>query len=144
MDDIEATDVLLAVNDDTRSTHVTTAGDHNNITGIEFDEIGDLILLDIEFDRVVDPNGRVWVADSSPVVCNNVWNTLRTNGHFSYLEKLVAGLLGCDPVDGETTLNIVKKTEVFTGLFNRNDIWEIDMLISFLGSRVGASKGSYP
>ena len=144
MDDIEATDVLLAVNDDTCPTHVTTAGDDNDITGIELNEIGDLVLLNIEFDGVVDPDGRVGVADSSPVVRDDVWDALRTHCHFSYFEKLVASLLRCDPVDGETTLNVVKKTEVFTGFFNGDDIWEIDMLISCLGSRIEASKGSYP
>jgi len=135
VDDIEATGVLLALNNDTRPAHVTTTGDYNDITGIELDEIGDLVLLDIEFDGVVDLDVRVGVADSSPVVRDDVWDALSTDGHFAYLEKLVASLLRCDPVDGETTLNVVKKTEVFTRLFNGDNIWEIHMLISFLGSR---------
>ena len=144
MDDIETTGVLLALNDDTCPTHVTTTGDHNDITGIELDEIGDLVLLDIEFDGVVDLDVRVGVADSSPVVRDDVWDAFSTGGHFPYLEKLVAGLLRCNPVDGETALNVVKKAKVFTGLFNSNNIWEIHTLVNSLGSRVGASKGSYP
>lgn len=122
MDNIEATNMLLTVNDDSSPPHVTSAGDHNDVTGIEFDEIGDFVLLDIKLDGVVNPDGRVWVADSPAVVRNNIWNALRTNGHFPNLEKLVASLLGCNAVDGETTLNIVKKTEVFARFFNGNDI----------------------
>jgi len=144
VDDIEATGVLLALNDDTCPAHVTTAGDHNDITGIKLNEIGDLVLLDIELDSIVDFDVRVGVSDSSPVVRDNVWDTLSADGHFSYLEKLVASLLRCDPVDGETTLNVVKKTEVFTRLFDGDNIWEIHMLVNFLGSRVRASKESYP
>jgi len=144
VDDIEATDVLLTVDDNTRPTHVTTTGDHNDIAGIKPDKVGDLVLLNIEFDGVVDPDSRVGVADSSPVMRDDVWDALRTNGHFSYLEKLVASLLRCDPVDRKTTLNVVKKAEVFTRLFKGDDIWEIDILISFLGSGVGSFKRSYP
>jgi hypothetical protein len=62
VDDVEATDVLLTVNDDTCPTHVTTTGDHNDVTGIEPNEIGDLVLLDIEFDGVVDLDGGVGVS----------------------------------------------------------------------------------
>jgi hypothetical protein len=65
-------------------------------------------------------------------VCDDVWDTLRTDGRFSHLEKLVASFLRCDAVDGEATLNVVKKAEVFAGLFNGDDIWEIDTSISFL------------
>lgn len=144
MDDVEATDMLLTVNDDACPAHVTTAGDYNDIAGIELDEISDLILLDIEFDGVVDPDCRVSVTDGSTIVRNDVWDTLGTDGHFSYLEKLVAGFLRRDAVNGETTLNIVKKAEVFARFFNGDNIWEIDTLINFLGSGVEASKRSYP
>ena len=122
MDNIKATDVLLTVNNDTCPTHVTTTGDHNVITGVEPNEIGDLVLLNIEFDGVVDPDGRVGVADGSTIVCNDVWDALRTDGHFSYLEELVASFLRCDAVDGETTLNVIKEAEVLARFFNGDDI----------------------
>lgn len=136
MDNIEATGVLLTMNDDTSPAHVTSTGDHNDITSIELDEVRDLALFDIKLDGVVDLNGGVGVADSPSVVGDNVWDTLRTDGHFSNLEKLVGSFLRCDAVDGEATFNIVKKAEVFTRLFNSDDIWESDALISFLGSVV--------
>lgn len=118
MDNIEATDVLLTLNDDAGPAHVAPAGDHNDITSIEPDEIGDFSLFDIKFDGVVDPDGGVWIADSPSVVGNNVWDALRTKSHFSNLEKLVGSFLGCDAVDSEATFDVVKKAEVFTRLFN--------------------------
>jgi hypothetical protein len=122
VDNIKATNVLLTVNNDTGPTHVTTAGDHNDVTGIELNKVGDLVLFNIELDGVVDPDARVGVADSSTIVGNDVGDALRTNGHFSNLEKLVAGFLRCDAVDRETALNVVKKTEVFARLFDGDDI----------------------
>lgn len=113
VNNIKATDVLLTVNNHTCPTHVTTTGDHNNVTSVELNEIGDLVLLDIKFDGVVNPDGRVRVANSPTIVRDDVWDALRTNSHFSYLEELVASLLRCDAVNGKTTFNIVKETEVF-------------------------------
>ena len=135
MDDIETTDMLLTVNDDARPSHVASASDYNNISSIELDEIRDLVLRNIELNGVVGPNPRVGITNSSTVVGNNVWDTLRTEGNFSDLKKLVAGFLRCDTVDGETTLDIVKKAEVLARFFNGDDIWGIDTFISFSNER---------
>ena len=122
MDNIEATDVLLTMNDDTSPPHVAAASDHNDVTGIELDETGDLALVDIELDCVVDLDGGIRVADSPSVVGDDVWDTLRTKSHFSNLEKFVGSFLRRDAVDCEATLNVVKKAEVFARLFNSNHI----------------------
>ena len=122
MDNIKASNVLLSVHNDTCPAHIASTSNHNNVSGIEPDEIGDLVLFDIIFDGVVDLNGGVGVADGSPVVGDDVWDALRSKGHFSNLKKLVGGFLGCDAVDGEATLDIVKKAEVFTRLLNGNDV----------------------
>ena len=122
MDNIEATDVLLTVNDDTGPAHVATTGDNDDVTGVELNEVRDLVLFDIELDGVVGLDARVGVADSSTVMCNDVGDALGADGHFSDLEKLVASLLRCDAVDRETALNVVKKAEVFARLFDGNNI----------------------
>ena len=118
VDDVEATNVLLTVNDHASPAHVATTGDDDDVTGIELDEVCDLVLLDIKFDGVVGLDARVWVADSPAVVGDDVGDALGTNSQFSDLEELVAGFLRGDAVDGETTLDIVKKAEVLAGLFN--------------------------
>lgn len=114
--------MFLAVYDDTSPAHVASAGDHNNVTGVEPDEIGDLALFNIKFDGVVDLDRGVWVADSPPVVGNNIWDALRAKGHFPNLEKFVGGFLLRDAVDGEATLNVIKKAEVFARLFDGDDV----------------------
>ena len=77
--------MLLAVNDDTGPSHVATAGDHNDVSGIELNEVGDLVLFDVELDSVVGLDARVWVADSPTIMGNNVGDALRANGQFSDL-----------------------------------------------------------
>ena len=131
MDNIEATHVFLTVNNDTSSTHVTTTGDHDNVTGIKLDEICDLVLLDVELDGVVCLDAGVGIADSSTVVGNNVGDALGTNGHFSDLEKLVARFFRRDAVNCETALHVVKKAEVFARLFNGDDIWKVGVRLVF-------------
>ena len=140
MDDIEAADVLLTVNDDASPTHIASTGDDNDVPGVKLDEIGDFILLDIEFDGVIYPDAGVRVADGSAIVSNDVWDTLGTKSQFSDLEKLVASFLWCDAMDGETTFNVVEKAEVFTRLFNGDDVWRIDTAVSSLGWEVGAKR----
>ena len=122
MYDIETTDMLLAVNDHTGPAHVTTTGDYYNVASIELDEICNLVLLDIKLDGVVDPDGGVGVAYGSSVVGDDVWNALGTNGQFSDFEKLVTGFLRRDAMDSETTLDVVKKAEVFTRLFDGDNV----------------------
>jgi len=55
---------------------------------------------------------------------NNERNTLGTELHLANLAKLVLGLLISDTVNNKASLNIVKDTEVLTGLFNLNNIHE--------------------
>jgi riboflavin synthase alpha subunit len=42
MYDIEATDMSFTVDDSSRTTHVTTTGDHDEVTSVELDEASDL------------------------------------------------------------------------------------------------------
>lgn len=113
VNNIEPTDVLLTVYNHTSPTHVTAACDHNGIASIELDKIGDLVLLEVELDGVVDLDGRIGVANRSPVVRDDVWNALGSQGHFSDLQKLVTRFLGRDAMDSKATLNVVKKSEMF-------------------------------
>ena len=122
MNDVEATDVLLTVRDDTATTPVTTAGDENEVASIELHKVGDLALLKVETDGVVDLDEGVGVTDGAPVVGDDVGDTLAANGNLAHLEKLVGSLLGGDTVDGETALDVVKETEVLARLLDRNDI----------------------
>ena len=122
VNDIEATNVLLTVHDDTGTTHVTSTSDHNDVASIELDEVGDLALLNVETNSVVDLDQGVGVTDRAAVVGDDVGNTTVANGHLTDLEEFVGSLLRGDAVDGEAALDVVEETEVLARLLDRNDI----------------------
>jgi hypothetical protein len=122
MHDIESTNVLLSVNNHTRTTHVTTPSDHNNITSVEFDKVCDLVLFEIELNCIVNIDIWVRITDRPAVVGYNVRDTLRANGHFFHFEELVGGFFCGDAMNCETTFDIVKETELFVGFFESNYI----------------------
>jgi hypothetical protein len=122
VDDIKASNVLLAVHDNTSTAHVTTTSDHDDVTGIELDKVGDFALLEVKLDGVVDLDERVGITDGSSVVGDDMRNTTGTDSNLLDLEELVGGFFGGDAVDGESTLDVVEKTEVLVGLFDGDDI----------------------
>ncbi len=122
MNDIESSDVLLSVYDDTNTTHVTTTRHHNNVTSVELDKVDDFVLLKVELDGVIDLDEGIGIPDGSAVVGDNMGDTTGTKSDLADLEELVAGLLGSDAVDRESTLDIVEQTEVLARLLDGNDI----------------------
>lgn len=123
MNNVETTQVPLLVNDHTRSTHVTTASNHDDVSGLELDVINDLVLNEVELDSVVDLDSRVGVSDGSAIVSDDVGNALGTKLMLSDLEELESSLLGGDSVNGESALDVVEKTEVLARSLNGDDIY---------------------
>ena len=123
MDNIKASNVLLAVHNDTSTTHVTTTSDHDNVASVELDEVGDLAGLELELDGVVDLDEGVGVADGAAVVGDDVWDTLGANTGLADLKELVGSLLRGDAVDGEAALNVVEETEMLARLLDGNNIY---------------------
>ena len=126
MDNVEATNVLLTVYNDTSTTHVTTTSDHDDVAGIELDKVNDLARLNVELDGVVDLDQGVGVTDGAAVVGDNVWDTLGANTSLADLEELVGSLLRSDAVDGEAALDVVQETEVLARLLDGDDIYTTD------------------
>jgi hypothetical protein len=122
VDDIETSDVLLPVHNNTSPAHVASTGDHDNVAGIELDEIGDLVLLNVEFHGVISLDERIGIADGTAVVGDNVGDSSTSDSNTANFQEFVGGFLGGDTVNGEATFDIVKDTEVFAGLFDGNDI----------------------
>lgn len=122
MDDIEATNVLLTVNDNTSTTHVTTTSDHDDVASVELDEIGDLAGLELELDGVVNLDGGVRVTDGTAIMSDDVWDGLGADTGLADLQQLVGGLLRGDTVDGEAALDVVQETEVLARLLDRDDV----------------------
>lgn len=124
MHDIETTNVLLAVRDDTSTTHVTSASNHHNVSCVKVNKFGDFARLKVKLESVVNFDGRVRITDGATVVSNDMGDTLGTESDLADFEELVGGFLRSDAVDGETTFDIVKETEVLAGLFDRDGVHE--------------------
>jgi hypothetical protein len=95
------------VNNHTRSPHVTTASDHDDVSGLKLDVVGDTVLDKVKLDSVVDFDSGVGVSDRSTIVGNDVWDTLGTELMSSDFAEFEVCFLGSDSVDGESTFNIV-------------------------------------
>lgn len=124
VDNIETSNVLFAVHNDTSTTHVTTTSDHDNVASVKLDKVGDFALLKIELDSVVDLDERIGITDGAAVVGNDVGDTTSTESDLLDFEELVGSLFRSDAVNGESALDIVEETEVFVGLFDGDDIHE--------------------
>ena len=124
MDDVKAAYMAFTVRNNAHTAHVASTSDHDGIAGIKLCKAGDLALVDIELDCVIDLDGRVGVAYCAAVVGYNVRDAARTDGHLFHLAEFVGRLLERDAVDCEAALNIVQKTEIFTRLFDPDYVCE--------------------
>ena len=93
MYNIEISNVLLSVYDDTHSSHVTSTSDHDEIARIKFDELGDLVLLKVELDGIVDSDQRVRVTNCATIVSNDMGDTLGTKCDSLDFEEFVGCFL---------------------------------------------------
>jgi hypothetical protein len=125
VDNVETSEVSLLVDNDTRSTHVTTTSNHDNVSGLELDVVDDFVLDKVKLDSVVDLDGRVGVSDGSAVVGDNVRDTLGAELVTTDLAELEGSLLGGDSVDGESSLDIVEESEVLSGSLDRDNVWKV-------------------
>lgn len=124
MHDIETSNMLLPMHNNTRPSHITTTRNHDDITRIKLDEIRDLALLKVVLDRVVDVDHGVGITDGAAVVGDDVGDAFGTYCYFADFEELVGGFFGCDTVDCETAFDVVEQTEVLPGFFDGDDIHE--------------------
>jgi hypothetical protein len=85
--------------------------------------VNDLVLDKVKLDSVVNFDSGVGVSDGSSIVGNEVGDTLGTELMLSDLEELEGSLLGSDSVNGESTLDVVKQSEVLSRLLDRDDIY---------------------
>jgi hypothetical protein len=124
VNNVESTLVLLPVYDDTGSSHVSSSGDHDNVTNVELDVVNDLVVNQVELDGVVGLDDGVRVTDGPSVVGDKVRNSLLSQLVVLDLQQLVGSLLRGDSVDGESSLDIVKQPEVLAGPLDRDNVHE--------------------
>lgn len=132
VNNVETTVVPLPRNNHTRSTHVSSTSDHDDVSGFKLDVVDNLVVDQVELDGVVGLDDRVRVSDSSSVVGDDVRNTLLAELVGLDLQKLVRSLFRGDSVDGESTLDVVQQSEVFTRSLDGNDVHETSR-VGFIG-----------
>ena len=123
MNNVISSNVLFPVNDNTSTAHVAPSSNHGYVARVELDKVGDFILFKVELHCVVDTDQGIRITDRATVVGDNVRNTTIAYSNAANFEELIFCFLGCDAVDGESPLDIVKQTEVFTGFFDRNNVY---------------------
>jgi len=124
VDNFEGSRVLFETTDNTDSTHVVTTHDHSDVSVLEGGKILDFSSRDVNSDGVISLDLRMRKSDGTPVVGNQVSNSLCSLSNVLNTAQLVSCFCRGNLVDAETTLGIVEKSEVFLGLLNRDNILE--------------------
>lgn len=132
VNNVETTVVPLPRDDHTGSTHVSTTGDHDDVSRLELDVVDNLVVNQVKLDGVVGLDNGVRVSDRSTVVGDEVRHTLLTELVRLDFEELVSSFFRGDSVDGESTLDVVQQSEVFTGSLDGDNVHETGR-VGFIG-----------
>merc|ERR1719461_1468741 len=124
VDDVEGARMPLPGHDGANPAGVTPTSDHAQVAGVELDGVLDLAGGDVHLDAVVHLDDWVGVADGPPVGGVQVGDGVGAGLGLPDLAELVLGLLGGDPVNGESPLHVVDDAEVLSGLLDLDDIHE--------------------
>lgn len=114
------------------------------LTGIEFDVIFYFSGADLDLNGVVSFNTWVWITDCSSIVCNHIWNFLRSHTNrfnfaefvlerkkqdriFSFssinLHEFYRCFFSRDTMNTESAFDIVNQTEMFVCFLDGDNIW---------------------
>jgi hypothetical protein len=82
VDNVESSDMSFTVHDSSGTAHIATTSDDNDVSGIKLDKVGHFALLQVVLDGIVDRNVRIWIADCSSVVSDEVRYTTVADQNF--------------------------------------------------------------
>jgi len=122
VDNIERSKVAFSVKNNSNSSHVAPSSDHDDVTDLELDEVGDLSSLEVELDGIVDSDEGIGVSDSASVVQNDEGDSLRSNLELLDLSELVLSLICRNRLKNKSSLSVVEESEVLSGLVDGDDI----------------------
>jgi len=119
---IEGTWMLFDGSDVSNSTDVVSTDKEDSSSNLELDNTADGLALEIKLDGVVDLD--VWVRESngSTVVGNDMWNLSLADLLLDDLAKFEFSFLGVNSVWLESSLDVIKDSEVLVGLLNGDNI----------------------
>ena len=108
---VKGTIVLFNVHDGTHSPAIVSAGEHDQSTDIELQDIGHLSGVDRDLDGVVDLDIRVGVSDGASIVSDGNRDLVGSDVDLLDSAELVLGLFSVDAVQDEASLGVVHETE---------------------------------
>lgn len=126
VDDIVASQMVLDVEDLSDSADVVTSSDVGKMSWLVFVPFNNCVLFKIEFHGVSFVDFRVGETDGSGVVGNDIGNFVGSNSLGFDLEKFEFGFSFFDLGEGESALNVVKKTIALVGLGDGDDVHDTD------------------
>ena len=108
---LERSDVLLAVGEDTNATLILSLSDDASGTSLELNHIEALASLDVESEGVVHLGERIRITDSATVVSGHIWHRLGSysnTGDTAELELMLVGEGALLDADKQTQSVIVR------------------------------------
>jgi len=124
VDNVKRARVTLSAHYGPHTPQITTSSDHTQVTRVEFDGVNDFPGPNVDLDGVIRLDQRVRVADRPPVIRHEEWDALGPHADALHLAQLVLSLLISDPMDGESSLDVVDESEVLPRLLDLNDVHE--------------------
>ena len=136
MNDTDATDVFLKIENLGNSTDVVTSSDVSKVSRLILDPLNNLSLLEIVLDSVSLVDFRVGESNSSGVACDDVWNLVGTNCFLDDFQQFEFGLSFFNLNKSESSLDIIEYSVVFVSLCKRDGIhdsyWELNGSSDFI------------
>lgn len=96
----------LSVLDDSDSSDVVSSDKKTKVSSIELDMVNNLSSSQIQFQGVVHLDGWVRVSDSSSIMCNDVWDLVRSDALGLNSDQLVSSFFWLDVLENESSCSV--------------------------------------
>lgn len=126
VNNVEATEVSLDVQNLGDSADVVSAGDVGEVSGFIAEPLEDLVVLEVESDGISLVDFGVGEPDGSSVVSDDVGDLVGSNCFASDLEEFGFGFSFFDLGQGEPAFDVEEESVVFVGFGDGDDVHESD------------------
>jgi len=122
MDNIEATDVSISVDNDTDSSDVVTGGDQRKIASFEGNVVNNGTSGDVNLDGIQNLDSGVGESDGTAIVGDNVGDLVGADRSLGDLAELVLGFFLTNVSEDESSLYVIENSVKFTSLLDADDV----------------------
>jgi hypothetical protein len=114
----EAAIVFFTVGNNADTAHIAASSDVDDVARVKLDKLCNFARGNVNLDRVIDLDERVWVANGATVMGDQKGDSFSAKTDHFDLAEFELGLVLGNAVNGEASLDIVDETEVLSSLFN--------------------------